>query len=139
MQESSRAGTTNRDWWPNQPNLSALHRNPPIAAQGEIDMALPETRLKLAVRAVERALPAAATPDRLTAFRTAYAALAKLNAGDDAWTAETLDAAWTLASDGWPRDIALAAVLEDVGAAHAVIVDAASPGRPKITRPRAKS
>jgi|GEM_PF-7113683 len=111
----------------------------PLAIQGEYDMALPETRLKLAVRAVERALPAAATPDRLAAFRTAYAALARLSAGDDAWTAETLDAAWTLASEGWPREIALAAVLEDVGAAHAVIVDAASPGRPRITRPRAKS
>ena len=102
-------------------------------------MALPETRLKLAVRAVERALPTAPTPDRLTAFRTAYAALAKLGAGDDAWTAETLDAAWTLASDGWPRDIPLSVVLADVDAAHAVIVDAASPGRPKITRPRGKA
>ncbi|MEO8084265.1 MAG: hypothetical protein ABI780_10615 [Ardenticatenales bacterium] len=99
-------------------------------------MALPETRLKLAVRAVERALPTAPTPDRLTAFRTAYASLARLTAGADAWTAETLDAAWTLASDGWPKEMALQAVLDDVGAAHAAIVEAASPGRPKITRPR---
>ncbi|RJQ12398.1 MAG: catalase/peroxidase HPI [Dehalococcoidia bacterium] len=31
MQDSGRVGTTNRDWWPNQLNLSALHRNPPMA------------------------------------------------------------------------------------------------------------
>lgn len=99
-------------------------------------MALPETRLKLAVRAAERALPAAPLPDRLAAFRAAYAAIARLSAGDDAWTAETLDAAWAIASDGWPKEIALPAILADVGAAHAAIVEAASPGRPKITRPR---
>lgn len=99
-------------------------------------MALPETRLTLAVRAVERALPTAPTPDRLAAFRTAYAALARLSAGDDAWTAETLDAAWALTSDGWPRAVELTTVLADLAAAHAVIVEAASPGRPRITRPR---
>lgn len=99
-------------------------------------MALPETRLTLAVRAVERALPTAPTADRLPAFRTAYAALARLSAGDDDWTVETLDAAWDLASDGWPRAVALATVLDDIAAAHAVIVEAASPGRRRITRPR---
>lgn len=108
-------------------------------------MALPETRLRLAVKLAERAL--SATPDapietRITAFRSAYAAVAM--AADavkhsDAWAEDTLNAAWDLAMDAFPKGASLTDIESAFLAAHAAILETADapPHDPKQpSRPR---
>lgn len=103
-------------------------------------MALPDARLKLAVRVAEHALRAAPDADldaRLEAFRAAYEVIRGLDAGPDAWTEDTLEAAWQLAAAAWPRGGDVAAVAGGVVAAHAVVRAVADgPGRGQPPRPR---
>jgi hypothetical protein len=103
-------------------------------------MSIQETRLNLAVRLASRALrasPEAPLAARLAAFRDAYAALATLDTGDDAWTDATSRAAWELTEPAYPQGGAMSAVTADLAAAHAAVIAAAdrpAPDRP--TRPR---
>jgi len=103
-------------------------------------MALPDARLKLAVRVAERALratPGAHLDARLDAFRTAFAAIAALDAGPEDWTEDTLEAAWSLVEDAWPSGGDVADVAASLVAAHgAVCAAAAGPGPRQPSRPR---
>lgn len=99
-------------------------------------MSIQETRMDLAVRLVSRAFrasPEAETALRLTGFREAYAALADLDAGDEAWTEDTLAAAWELVADAWPRGGPLEALIRDLRAAHRTLIDTALPP-PEVQR-----
>jgi hypothetical protein len=121
-----------------------LHRRRPVhptsTIRGAKIMSLEETRLDLAVRLSARALRSeqdAPVGPRLAAFRDAYAAIAALDAGDEAWTEETLLAAWSLTEPAHPRGGPVAALAADLAAAHAAVLATARrppPGRP--TRPR---
>lgn len=103
-------------------------------------MSLQETRLNLAVRLATRALrasPQAPAAERLAAFGDAYAVLATLDTGDDAWTDATLHAAWDLTEPAFPQGGAVSEVTAELAAAHAAVVataDRPAPDRP--ARPR---
>ncbi len=103
-------------------------------------MSLEDTRLDLAVRLTARALrndQDASIDARLAAFRDAYAAVAALDAGDEAWTEETVLAAWSLIEPAYPHGGSVAEIGAYLAAAHAAVVATARrppPGRP--TRPR---
>lgn len=103
-------------------------------------MALPDARLKLAVRVAERALRAAPAADlaaRLEAFRVAYEAVRALDAGPDGWTEDTLEAAWQIAAAAWPDGGDVAAVADGLALAHrAVRAVADGPGGAQPSRPR---
>lgn len=103
-------------------------------------MALPDARLKLAVRVAERALrasPAADLGARLEAFRAAYDAIRDLDAGPDGWTEDTLEAAWQIASAAWPEGGDVSAVAGGLVAAHAAVRSVADgPGSGQPSRPR---
>ena len=93
-------------------------------------MSIHETRMDLAVRVVSRAFraePEAEAAPRLAGFREAYAALAGLDAGDEAWTEDTLAAAWDLVAEAWPRGGPLEALIRDLQAAHRTLIDTAMP------------
>ena len=108
-------------------------------------MALPETRMNLAVKLADRALiatPAATLDTRIQAFRNAYAAIAEaagtVDRGDD-WAEDTLNAAWNLASDVFPKGGPVDEVVAAFRAAHAAILEtaAAPPYDPRQpSRPR---
>ena len=94
-------------------------------------MALPETRMKLAVRLAERALraaPSAPMEARIDAFRSAYETVA-LAAGaidrDDDWAEDTLNAAWDLAADAFPDGGTVESIAEGFIMAHTAIVSTA--------------
>lgn len=103
-------------------------------------MALADTRLKIATRLVERALrsePEADLPRRLQAFRTAYAVVEGLEAGEEGWTEDVLSAAWALAEDAWPRGGPVEEVAAGLAEAHALLHGLARPPRPRQpSRPR---
>jgi len=99
-------------------------------------MSLADTRLDLAVRVAARALqasPGTDAGDRLAVFRGAYDSLARLDAGDPDWTAQTMQAAWALIEAGYPRGGPPGAILADLVAAHAAVVAVAE--RPPPERP----
>ena len=94
-------------------------------------MALPETRMKLAVKLAERALaatPAVSLDTRIQAFRDAYAAIAEaagtVDRGDD-WAEDTLNAAWDLAADAFPKGGPVDEVAAAFRSAHAAILETA--------------
>jgi len=101
-------------------------------------MALPETRMKLAVRMVVRALGSEPEPDiarRAAMFRTAYAAVeASARRGtDEAWMEDTLTAAWDLVGGAWPDGGDIDEIAAGLMEAHAQVSRVA---KPPATQPR---
>lgn len=112
-------------------------------------MALPETRMNLAVKMAERAVATGSgsgseltVADRIAAFRQAYALVAECASrvtDGDAWAEDTLNAAWALADDAFPKGAPLADIAAGFEAAHAAIVEtveappieARQPSRPR--------
>lgn len=103
-------------------------------------MSLEEKQLDLSIKLVERAMratPDAAVPARVEALRGAYARISALDAGDPEWTEDTLDAAWALVEDGFPKGGQVEAIVEELVAAHQAIVEMAdAPADGLRRRPR---
>lgn len=92
-------------------------------------MALPETRLDMAVEMVAVAYQHRDVPlaDRLAGFRTAHAALVELAPGDDERAEAVLEAAWSLVDEAYPKGASLEELVAGLRTAHAAVVEAARP------------
>ena len=103
-------------------------------------MSLEEKQLDLSIKLVGRTMRA--TPDaslglRMEALRSAYKAVSALDAGDEDWTEDTLDAAWALVEGAFPKGGAVGAVTDALKEAHSGIVEmAAAPADALRKRPR---
>ena len=102
-------------------------------------MSLADARMKAAVRVADRALRGAddtSVDERLLAFRSAYRAIADLDAGDPDWAEDTLWAAVSLVDDMYHHGGQIAEVVDALVRAHDVIVETVTPPAPR--RPRRK-
>lgn len=102
-------------------------------------MSLQEKRLDVAVklsRRAQRAEPEASIEQRLASFRAAWTVVTALDAGDEDWSAETLDAAWNLVVDAWPRGGPPEALASALAEAHRVVVEAAGSAPRRGSQPR---
>jgi hypothetical protein len=102
-------------------------------------MSLQEKRLDVAVKLSRRALrgaPEASIEQRLESFKAAWAVVTALDAGDEEWSAETLDAAWNLVVDAWPKGGAPEALTAALAEAHRVVVEAAGRAPRRGMQPR---
>ena len=97
-------------------------------------MALAETRMKTAVRVVDRALrnsPEASLSNRLAGFRRAYAAIIELNTGDESWSEDVLSAAWSIVEDAYPQGGPVGDIIAALEETHETVVDTVVPSAPR--------
>jgi len=102
-------------------------------------MALADTRMKIAVRLVDRALSAgtaAGLDERLAGFQAAYGAIAHMSAGDEAWSEDVLSAAWTLVEDAYADGGPVDELATALGGAFAVLADVVAPPARQPSKPR---
>jgi hypothetical protein len=103
-------------------------------------MSLEEKQLDLSIKLVTRAMramPAASPGSRMEALRSAYDRLATLDAGDDEWTEDTLDAAWALVESAFPKGGEVLTIIDEMVEVHQGIVEmAVAPADGLRKRPR---
>ncbi len=102
-------------------------------------MTLREKQLDLAVKISRRACrahPDAPISERMAAFDAAWAVVSGVDAGDEDWTEETLDAAWNLIVDAWPDGGEPVAVATSLADAHDHVVRAAGRSARRGSPPR---
>jgi hypothetical protein len=103
-------------------------------------MSLEEKQLDLSIKLVARAMramPDASLGLRMEALRSAYEGVSALDAGDEEWTEDTLDAAWALVEGAFPKGGDVKTVLDAMQVAHTGIVElAVAPADALRRRPR---
>jgi len=94
-------------------------------------------RLEMAVQVTDRVFrsqPETTLETRLDAFLAVYTALSEMARGSDGGNAETIDVAWSLVEDAFPRGGALDDVLVALEQAHAAVRDVAESALPEQPR-----